>query len=163
MAENSTPLQYQLEMLKAEVEIVNATIRQMDDISKSLKEWTITVWAASVGGSLVTSTLIPYVFATATIPLLFWLVDSYHHVVQRRFIWRSLRIMDFLNDERLAKSFQQGRLVDFAVLDVASRRERNGDLNRFASWPRVLLFRTMSIMYVGLAAASLVIWGVVVK
>ncbi len=163
MADNNTPLQYQIEMLKAEVEVVNATIRQMDDISKSLKEWTITVWAASVGGSLATPALKPYVFATAAIPLLFWLVDSYHHVVQRRFIWRSLRIMDFLNDERLPKSFQQGRLVDFTVMDVASRREINEDLRRFASWSRVLLYRTMSIMYVGLAAASLVLWAAMPK
>jgi membrane-associated PAP2 superfamily phosphatase len=159
MAEPSGPLQYQLQMLKTEIKVVNATIRQMDDISKSLKEWAITVWTASLGGALITPKLIPYAFATAAIPLLFWLVDSYHHVIQRRFIWRSHRIMDFLNDERLHQSFEQGRLIDFAVMDVASRRERDNDIERFASWPRVLMFKTMSLMYVGLAAISLVVWA----
>ena len=161
MADPTSLLQYQLEMLKAEIEVINATIRQMDDISKSLKEWTITVWAASLGGALITPQLTRYAFATAAIPLLFWLVDSEHHVVQRRFIWRSLRIMDFLNDERLHQSFQQGRLVGFAVMDVASRRERSTEIEQFASWPRILLFKTLSLMYVGLAAVSVVVWAVV--
>jgi hypothetical protein len=160
MTDSAGPLQYQLEMLKIEVEVVNATIRQMDDISKSLKEWSITVWAAALGGALVTPDLKPYAFATAAIPILFWLVDSYHHVVQRRFIWRSLRIMDFLNDERLPQSFQEGRFVGFTVMDIASRRDRSGGLGSFASWPRVLLFRTMSLMYVGLAFVSLGVWVV---
>src|SRR4051812_24955470 len=91
--------EYQLEMLKLEIDVVNTTIRQMDDISKSFKEWTITLWAASVGGALVKPGLDRFVWATAAIPLLFWIVDSYHRVIQRRFIWRSLTIMDFLNDD----------------------------------------------------------------
>jgi hypothetical protein len=44
-------------------------------------------------------------------------------------------------------------------MDVASRRERDNDIERFASWPRVLMFKTMSLMYVGLAAISLVVWA----
>lgn len=152
------PLQYQLQMLAAEVDVVNATIRQMDDISKNLKQWTITVWAASVGGALSTASLTRYVWATAAIPLLFWLVDSAHHVVQRKFIWRSLRIMDFLNDGRLGASYQAGHLVDFVVMDVANRRQRDDpEFNRFTAWTQVLLFRTLSILYIGLAALSLTI------
>ena len=62
------PLQYQLQMLAAEVDVVNATIRQMDDISKNLKQWTITVWAASVGGALSTASLTRYVWARRPFP-----------------------------------------------------------------------------------------------
>jgi hypothetical protein len=161
MAEVNNPLQYQLEMLKSEVEVVNASIRQMDDISKNLKQWTITLWAGALGGAVTTEHLKRYAFATAAIPLLFWLVDSYHHVVQRRFIWRSLRIRDFLNDERLQQSFEQGRLVGLTVMDITSRHERGSDLQRFASWRRVLFLRTLSIFYIGLAIVSALIWAAI--
>jgi len=91
------PLQYQLQMLAAEVDVVNAT-------------------------------------------------------------WRSLRIMDFLNDGRLGGSYQAGHVVDFVVMDVANRRPRDDpEFNRFIAWPRVLLFRTLSILYIGLAALSVTI------
>jgi hypothetical protein len=151
-------LQYQLEMLKVEVEVVNATIRQMDEISKSLKEWAITVWAGSLGGALATPNLTRYVWATTAIPLLFWLVDSYHHVVQRKFIWRSLRIMDFLNGEALERSFAQGRIVDFVVMDVGNRRDRdNPEMQGFTAWSRVLMFRTQSLLYLGLAFVSVAV------
>lgn len=157
MAEVKDAFEYQLEMLKLEIEVVNATIRQFDDISKNLKEWAITIWAASVGGAIATPALTQYVWATAFIPLLFWLVDTHQHVLQRRFIWRSLVIMDFLNDERLTKSFEQRRLVDFSVMDTGGRRARNAASRSFVSWPRVFLFRTQSILYVGLALASAIV------
>jgi len=157
MAEHRDAFDYQLEMLKAEVEVLNATIRQFDEISKNLKEWAITIWAASVGGALATPMLTKYVWATAFIPILFWMVDTYQHVGQRRFIWRSLLIMDFLNDDRLIKSFERRRLVEFSVMDTGARRERGKAMQDFVSWPRVFLFRTQSILYIGLAMASLIV------
>ncbi|MDB3935843.1 hypothetical protein N9383_03895 [Granulosicoccus sp.] len=154
----NAPFQFQLEMLKQEYETINSSIRQMDDISKSLKEWAITLWTAAVGGALITPDLNNYIVVTAAVPLLFWLVDSYHHVVQRRFIWRSLRIMDFMNSENLFESFERKKLVGLTVLDAASRRERDGEIIEFTSWPRVMFFRTMSILYIGLALLSVAIW-----
>jgi hypothetical protein len=149
---------YQLDLLKNEIDVVNSTIRQMDDISKSLKEWCITVWAASTGGALATPELRPYVWATGAIPLLFWAVDSFHHVVQRKFIWRSLRIMDFVNDARLLQSFEQRRLVDFVLLDVGNRRSQGDGFKEFTAWHRVAAFRTTSLLYTGLAAISIALW-----
>ncbi|HEX7154436.1 MAG TPA: hypothetical protein VF618_23320 [Thermoanaerobaculia bacterium] len=151
-------LNYQLEMLKVEIETINSTIRQMDDISKSLKEWTVTIWAASVGGALATNGLSRYVWATSAIPILFWIVDSYHHVVQRRFIWRGLEVMDFLNDERLTESFRQKRIVGFAVFDVGARRFRDPRFYKFTAWWRVALFRTISVLYLGLTLLSWAVW-----
>ncbi len=48
--ENSL-LAYQLEVLKQEIDLVSATIRQGDEITKSVKHWAITVWAAALGGA----------------------------------------------------------------------------------------------------------------
>ena len=71
-----SPFEYQLDMLKLEVEMINHSIRALDTITTSVKQWTIGIWAAAVGGALVTPPLTPYVGVTATIPLLFWVVDA---------------------------------------------------------------------------------------
>lgn len=154
-------LRFQLDMLKVEVDVVNSTIRQMDDITKSLKEWAITVWAAALGGSIITAELRTYTWATAVIPLLFWVVDVWHRVVQRRFIWRGLQIKDFLNSKDLEESFAIGRLVRFEVMDVGARRCRSPEFYRFVSWRRVMLFGTLTSLYLGLAVLSVGVWALV--
>ena len=160
--ESQSPvLAFQLEMLRDEFRAVNETIRSGDEITKSLKEWAITVWAASIGGALINSEFRYYVGVTAVIPVLFWLVDTWHRVIQRRFIWRGMRIMDFLNDGSLEKSFDAGKIVDFVVLDVGSRRDTLPEFRAFTSWRRVMLFRTLSILYISLASVSIAVWCLV--
>jgi hypothetical protein len=149
---------FQLELLKAEIETVNATIRQGDEVTKSIKEWAITVWAGAVGGALAITDLRPYVWATAAIPLLFWLVDVWNRVVQRKFIWRGLVIMDFLNDERYQQSFRAQKLIGFTLMDIANRRDSSPDFEQFVSWRRVMLFKTLSGLYVGLSMISIAAW-----
>lgn len=150
----ASPLEYQLDILKLEIETVNATIRQMDEITKSVKEWTIGLWTASIGGALVTDELTGYVGLTAVIPLLFWFVDTWHRRIQRKFIWRSIEISKFLNDDRLPRSIGEGRLVGITLLDPKSRMTRGADYEDFVSWKKILLFRSLSILYAGLAAVS---------
>ena len=161
-APHSPVLTYQLELLRSEIEIVNATIRQGDEITKNIKQWTITVWAASLGGALSNEALRPYAWATGTVPLLFWMVDTWHRAGQRLFIWRGLRIMDFLNDGGLARSLQEGKLVDFVLLDIGSRRDRSAELQRFTDWRRVLMSQTLSILYIGLSLISVGAWAMFV-
>jgi hypothetical protein len=157
-ANDNPVLAYQLEMLRDEFKAVNETIRTGDDITKSIKEWAITVWVAAVGGSLIDAEFQRFVVFTAVIPLVFWMVDTWHRVIQRRFIWRGMRIMDFLNDGGLKKSFAAGHVVDFDVLDVGSRRETDPRFKVFTSWRRVMLFRTLSLLYASLAIISIAIW-----
>ncbi|MDM4015981.1 hypothetical protein [Roseiconus lacunae] len=156
--DTSPVLTYQLEMLRDEFKAVNETIRAGDDITKSIKEWAITVWVASVGGSLVNVEFRQYIVLTAIVPLVFWMVDTWHRVIQRRFIWRGMRIMDFLNDGGLEKSFSEGRIVEFNVLDVGSRRETSPKFREFISWRRVMLFRTLSLLYFSLTFISITLW-----
>ena len=153
----TTLLEFQLDMLKSELETVNATIRQMDEITKSVKEWAIGLWTAAVGGAIVTSRLSPFVGITAAIPLLFWLVDTWHRRIQRKFIWRSDEISRFLNGPALSKSFESNRVVGFTLLDPASRTATDPKYWDFISWRRVMWFKSLSILYVGLATLSLII------
>jgi len=148
-------LPVQLEFLKLEVESINTTIGRLDEITKNIKQWTILAWTAAVGGALTDRELRPFIGATAAIPLLFWLVDTWHRRIQRKFIWRNIVISRFLNDGRLAKSVEEGRLVGFALLDPKSRLEQTADYHNFTSWRRVMLFRSLSILYLGMIIISL--------
>jgi hypothetical protein len=158
-------LEYQLDMVKLEIETINTSIRQMDEISKSIKEWAIGLWTAAVGGALAVPRLTPFVGLTAVLPLLFWLVDTWHRRIQRKFIWRGIAIGDFLNDGRLSQSIESGTLIGFDVFDPPGRRLANradGDVNKrgyqdFVSWRKVMMFPSVSILYLGLTSVSLIV------
>ena len=161
----TTRIEYQLDLLKMELETVNASIRQMDEITKSIKEWTIGLWTAAVGGALATAGLTRYVVFTAVIPLLFWLVDTWHRRIQRKFIWRGMEIGKFLNSDRLQKSLDEGRIVDFEVFDPQARRtagedgdeEARKEFKAFVRWQSVMFFPSLAILYLGLALVSAIV------
>lgn len=158
---NSPILDYQLDILKLEIETINSTIRQMDEITKSIKEWTIGLWTAAVGGALATKDLNAYVAVTAVIPILFWFVDIWHRRIQRKFIWRSIEISNFLNDNRLMESFTAQKLIRFHVLGLGSTsylsEAEENDRKAFTSWRYIMSFRSLSILYCGLTFVSLVL------
>jgi hypothetical protein len=109
----STYFEYQLSLLQTELETIGSSIRQMDDITKNIKQWTITVWAAAVGGALVAPELKNYVAVTAVIPLLFWFVEAFYRRIQRRFIWRSERIGKFFEKAACATRSRTSPLMLF--------------------------------------------------
>lgn len=158
---DSLTLNYQLDMLKLEIETINSSIRQMDEISKSVKEWTVGLWTASLGTALATKDLNVYVMFTAIIPILFCFVDVWYRRIQRKFIWRSMQISRFLNDERLSKSFDAKKLIDFKVFNViyteALSQEERKEFKAFTSWRIIISFPSLNILYVGLITLSLIL------
>lgn len=153
-------LDYQLDVLKLEIEVLNDSIIKIDDITKDVKQWAITLWTAAIGGALTTTDLRRYIAATAAIPLLFWFVDTWNRRIQRRMIWRNTQISKFLNDDRLPRSFQEGHFVEFALFDPKSRSSGGTEYEKFVSWRRIILFRSLSILYLGMIIISLTL-GVV--
>lgn len=154
-AEKPALLEYQLQVLTTEIETVNASIRQMDEITKSMKEWTIGLWTASVGGALATRDLTPYVGITAVIPLLFWIVDTWHRRIQRKFIWRGIEIGRFLNGDGLKNSMTAGEITGFRLFDPQARDTKDPEFKEFVSWKRVMLFPSIYLLYGGLTLISL--------
>lgn len=151
----SNILEYQLEILKLEIETVNAAIGQMDEITKNVKQWAIAFWAAALGGALTTTDLRQYAGTTAAIPLLFWFVDTWHRRIQRKFIWRSIQISKFLNDGRLAQAFAGGQIVGFDLFDPKSRLSKKEEkYETFVAWHKVMFFRSLSILYCGMIIIS---------
>lgn len=159
----SNVLEYQLEILKLEIETVNAAIRQMDEITKNVKQWAIALWTAALGGALTTDDLRQYAGTTAAIPFLFWLVDTWHRRIQRKFIWRSIQISKFLNDGRLVQSFEENHIVDFDLFDPKSRLSKGKkDYEAFVAWDQVLLFRSLSILYGGMIIISFIVGTIMI-
>lgn len=152
-------LEYQLDILKLEIETINSGIRQMDVMSEKIKNWAIVLWAASTGATITTTNLNRFIAFTAAIPFAFWFVDAWYRRIQRRFIWRSVQISAFLNDERLTRSFEQQAVVDFVLFDPASRTSKGTvGYERFISIWRTIRFGSLYLFYTFLISMSLIAW-----
>jgi len=150
--------EYKLDILKLEIETVNASIRQMDKMGENIKNWAILIWSAAIGAAIAQEKLNPYIALTAVIPLVFWLVDTWYRRIQRKFIWRSIAISKFLNDDRLEQSFKEQKLVEFTLFDPKSRLNKGDEYEIFVSWHRVMMFRSLSLLYISLAGMSIFAW-----
>ena len=152
-------LEYQLDILKLEIETINSAIRQMDVMTEKIKNWAIVIWAAATGATITTTNLNRFIAFTAAIPLAFWFVDAWYRRIQRRFIWRTGQITAFLNDERLTRSFEQQTVVDFVLFDPASRTSKGkAEYEDFISVWRTMRFGSLSLFYTFLIAMSLIAW-----
>jgi hypothetical protein len=160
-------ISYQVDLLKVEIETINTSIRQMDEICKNIKQWAITLWTATVGGAIATEELRRYLILTAALPILFWFVDTWYRRIQRHFIWRSMEIGEFLNSDDFATSVSQDKLTGFWLFDPSARRRRvaqkvpsfpEKEFEKFIGWSEILWFRSLSILYGGLIAMSVAIW-----
>lgn len=154
-----TKFEYQLEILKAEIETINSAIRQMDTMTEKIKNWTVLIWAAAIGAAITREELNNYIVFTAAIPLAFWFVDGWYRRIQRRFIWRTDQISDFLNDGRLTASFEKGEFVEFRLFDPAGRKSRGDpEYQRFISLWRTMRFGSLSLLYAFLVVMSFLAW-----
>jgi len=106
----TSAFEYQLDILKIELDQINSAIRQMDEITKTIKERAIFTWAASLGIVLATKNLNPFIGLTAMIPIAFWIVDTEYRYVQSRFIYRNDTISNFLDGETFKQSFDEQKL-----------------------------------------------------
>jgi hypothetical protein len=161
MDNTKSPLDYQLDFLKLEVETINRSISQCDEIIKNIKQWAITLWTASVGGALAKPELTKYIILTAIVPLLFWYVDALYRSTERRFIFRTLMIKDFLNGKDLQRSIDAGKLEGFEVMNPAARSNTGQPLpglKEFTNTARAMRFQTTSALYSGLALLSITLW-----
>jgi hypothetical protein len=151
--------EFQLEILKQEIETINASIRQMDLMTEKVKNWAIVTWTAATGAAISRGELRPFIALTSFIPVVFWMVDLYYRRIQRKFIWRSRQITEFLNDGRLAQSFEAKQVVDFRLFDPIPTGKEGEGYNRFVSFWTIIRFKSLSILYIGMVILSLVATG----
>jgi len=144
---------YQIEILNNELKSIDGAIRQHDEITKSVKNWAVVTWTASLGFTLKELALNPYIALTAVIPLVFWLVDGSFRRIQRSFIARLEEIELFFNSESFKVAASTGSAIDFPLL--ARRRKIDKFKNTLLG---AMCFRSVALLYVGLAACSIAVW-----
>lgn len=155
MTKGDDSFAFRLEILKKELDFIDNSIRKIDDIGNSIKNWAILAWTGSIAAILGRPELHGYILFSAVPPLVFMLVDAYWRSIQRRFTYRQSQIANFLNSSKLDESFQT-RTLDFDLFDPIARKSgQSPDFRRFISVSRVLRFPTVSLLYMGLAALSI--------
>lgn len=152
----TSAFEYQLDILKIELDQINSAIRQMDEITKTIKERAIFTWAASLGIVLATKNLNPFIGLTAMIPIAFWIVDTEYRYVQSRFIYRNDKISNFLNGETFKQSFDEQKLINFDILDVMGKRDNDDpNLKRRKKIFKIFFYGDVCYLYICLITISI--------
>lgn len=148
---------FRLEMLKKELDYIDGSIRKIDDIGNSIKNWAILAWTGSIAVILGRPELYGYVVFSAIPPLLFMMLDAHWRKVQRHFIYQQEMISNFLNSPEFDEAFLS-RKLNFQVFDPFARKSRQHiDFKQYVSIRRILAFPTVSFIYIGLAVLSVVV------
>ncbi len=151
-------LRFQLEILKSELESIDKTIERIDEITQTIKNWAIVTWAGIISIAAGQLELRKYIIFTAILPFVFWYSDGHWRHLQRRSTFRAIKIKEFLNDERLQKSFEQKKLVDFIVYDPIGRQyKRLPEYKKHVSTWHCLNFLEVRNFYLGLIGISIVL------
>jgi len=149
-------LKYQLELLKGEIETIENINTRLDEITQTTKNWAIITWGGSLTVMLGDPNLRKFIALSAVFPLLFWGVEAFWKQLQRRSGFRRMKIGEFLNDERLVKSFETKKLMGFYILDPTSKTYRNNkEYQKYVSVWRTLKFPEVWMFYVPLVIISI--------
>lgn len=148
-------LKYQLELLKVEIESIEKINARLDEITQTTKNWSILTWGGSITIMLGDPDLRKYIILSAVFPLLFWGIEAFWKYLQRRSSFRRMKISEFLNDERLAKSFELKKLTGFSILDPTSQNDRNTkEYKKYISVWRTFRFPEVLMFYFPLTLIS---------
>lgn len=148
--------QYQLELLKKEIDIIDNAIARIDGITQTIKHWTIVTWAGLVAVALGQQPdLRKYIIFTAILPILFWALDARWRYYLRGFIFRQDMIARFLNSQDLVKSFEQQKLIGLTLLDPRGAQHRKtDDYKQLVNMWRSIRYPEVSIFYLSLIFIS---------
>jgi hypothetical protein len=113
----------QLELLSNELKSIDGAIRQHDEITKSIKNWAVVTWTGSLGVALSQEALRPFIWLTAVVPLVFWLVDGSFRRIQRSFIARIQEIAAYLNSPAFRSAAESGSALDIPT-SCHARKDR---------------------------------------
>ena len=160
-SKNNDAFAFRLEMLNKELDYIHSSIRKIDDIGNSIKNWAIVAWTGYIALILGKPEIYKYIIFSAIPPLLFMMLDAHWRKLQRRFMYRQGLISNFLNSSELDEAFQT-RKFNFHIFDPFARKyTENTDLKEYISIRIILCFTTVSLIYVSLAVLSLVITALV--
>jgi hypothetical protein len=152
-------LNYQLDILKSELALIQDTAMRIVEFTQTTKNWAVGIWAGSIAILLgQQGSLSKYIIFTAVLPLSFWFVDAHWRHIQRRATYRQTKIREFLNDERLLKSFKEKKIIDFIVYDPVGHQYRElPDAKKFSSRWRTFKYPELLWFYLPLILISIIL------
>lgn len=151
-------LDFQLELLKDEIQTINGVIGRMDTITQATKNWSIVTWLGSIGFMLGNAEAKPLIAATAILPLIFWIIDATWRRLQKRSVYRAKKITEFINDGRLLASFEKTEIQNFTVLDpIGHSHKQEAEYQSYVTMKNTLFFREVWVIYWSLAFISLIL------
>ena len=150
---------FQLEMFKQEIDTINRTISRFDEHARATRNWAIVTWAGSIALILGENTLHNYLYVTAFVPLLFWLVDARWVSSLRKFLYRQSKISEFLNSDIYWKSFEEKKVLNFTVYDPSgSRYKQTKEFRKYTNIFRsATKYLEVSAFYIGMIILSIAI------
>ena len=97
----------------------------------------------------------------AIVPTLFWFVDASFRRIQRTFITRVVEISTYVNSQSFQHSVRTRSALDFPLLEMRTKRENW--VTNWSDWRKnsligVMLFCSVSLLYLGLVFGSLLLW-----
>ena len=153
-------LEFQLDMLRKEIDIIDKAISRLDEITQSIKNWTIGIWVGTLTLALGDPDLRRYFIFTALVPLPFWILNARWVSFLRGFIYRQDKIAEFLNSDLLLESFEKQKLVGINVLDPRGAQYRKTkDYQKTVNFWRSFMYPEHSVLFGGLSLLSLLIGG----
>lgn len=112
-----TAFEYKLEILRAEIELIDKSIARIDDITTKTKNWAILLWGGSLALILQNKAAHNLIAFSAVIPLLFWVIDLRWRIALLSCTFREKKISEFLNSETFHTLFENMELGNFRILD----------------------------------------------
>ncbi len=142
------------EIIKKELDHIESTIRKIDDLENSIKNWAIVTWGGSIAILVKEADYRNYIWITAILPIAFLLVDARWRKVQRSFIYRQRLISNFLNKDDIDKRLSEPISDEFIMLDPRAKLKHGNDYEEFVGIKKVLRFGTVSWLYISMVFMS---------
>ena len=157
-------LEYQLELLSQEIEVIHSRIREYDEISFKVKGWSITLWIAIIGYSLREDGNLYVILISIPALILFWMIDAMFKSYQLQVRNRLGRIEEFLNSEQdftscgLRQSFESEKIDDFPIHDPMGYKTRKIYTTSSSFLDKAVLTWNVFMVHLVLTVASVVIF-----
>ena len=147
--------EYQFRILEKELDHINDIASRMDNITQTTKNWAIVTWAGSIALCIGNKELWELIYLTGILPLIFLFIDAQWRFLQSRSMHRSIKIREFLNDDRLSKSIQKKEFVDFIVYDPAAKFYKKDEMyKKKVRFKKVFRYKEISFFYFPLTIIS---------
>jgi hypothetical protein len=153
-----TVFEQQFKILEKELDHINDISARMDGITQTTKNWAVATWAGSIALCIGKPVIWPFICMTGLLPIMFLYIDAHWRLLQSRSMFRVNKIREFLNDERLSKSIENNKFIDFIVYDPAAKTYKDDENYKFyVRYRKVINFPEVGYFYIPMSLLSIVI------